>query len=297
MRGKEFILLIIQENNFFYSYFLLVQLSKKMSAAKTAEEAQALLDSCTETAKTIKDVNDKNVELKKKYDNDWAAWNTRKVNHAQHNQSERTRMYNHFTNEVKSTECKWYGDGCNSARPEWCSNDHGPGWYNAGCHSCAWGNNRNLTCKRTSEKVDQETNAWARANLRDFSEAEPKYTPLPVMTSFTCCPNVAVLENSTVTNTQIQQITQCITDIKQDVEKKKAEEAAAAEKAAAEKAAADKAAADKAAADKAAADKAEAEKAAAGAAASLEGLSNRTKLIILIVIVVIVLLIFWLVFW
>ena len=248
-----------------------------MSSAESIKRAMA---ACENGIKALEARVKTNGELVKARDTEYNTWRSRKDaaeekwnrenSDRQNAQNEWERRVKDKAEEKRGEQRRWNNctptwDADAGKHDDWCRNDIGDGWYHAGkeCGKGPCGFWNQGSCKGICKKDDglrrreAEKEIGARpANYNEprFSQQEPGQAQLdttPITVG--CCANQTNIIGSELKDSTINQQNNCLSNMQNEYDKKKAEEKAAADKAAADKAAADKAAANKAAADKVAA--------------------------------------------
>lgn len=197
-------------------------------------------NSCKEGVNTIKEYIQNNIKIQqlnnikideynslyKLYNQEYIRWKDVLIVDWK---TKRNDAYNQLKNEYKLWKnCLALGQ-CNAYQhSDWCVNDYGTGWEHTGgingtdSGQDCWAGCRGK-CQRTNSKLDFDISQW---EIQNPPPIEPLAPVKPVLypqlntpdIAINCCDNITNVIGSDLTNTQLDQLNECITNIEKKQE-------------------------------------------------------------------------------
>ncbi len=100
---------------------------------------------------------------------------------------------------------------------QWCANEVGFGWEFSNCEQNNCGIYRKGVCKRTDDQSQKELETWESNNPPPTEPRKPELQPSipypPINVSLNCCKNIQLVQDSTITNSDLNQLNSCIAEL------------------------------------------------------------------------------------
>jgi hypothetical protein len=134
-----------------------------------------------------------------------AAWNARA--------NERQRQIEQWTNNYNNLQRTYAQEVVRSG----CGNNCWGGWVENDKEYCWSTANYNRWCSRSTDIVERDALANAGPRPSPFTEQQPQLPAKPALStppvSITCCPNIANISGSEITDSTIQQTNDCANNL------------------------------------------------------------------------------------
>lgn len=166
-------------------------------------------------------------ELERKWKKDKQEHDTKMVEWESRKERKKTELRNEIKLWEKCIDGNFY---CSpySLTHEWCANEFGQGWYHTGCEQSNCGIYRKGRCQRTSNKVDQDLQAWENSNPKPiFNEPYPTLNtekfPESSQFAINCCSSLLNAVGSNIDESNINQLNDCYAKINSEVQQSSTE--------------------------------------------------------------------------